>query len=1020
MAHKEITFLQQTNKKTVLLNVLLFFTIGFVAVIARWVTTAYFTHEVGSNSLPSIYSVSAFIHFLIALYIVIHFSKYAILKFIRWIIFAIFIVFFASSMLFLTPISLKVSASILIIVGTRLSSIIEMIMWICAAQFFSGQKAKEIYSYLIAANSAGLLFGGGFLIFFPSFVSTAGYIGICAFCTLIAFLIVYNLEKNCWHASFEPENNAVRFTEFFKKITSSTMWVKILIISITLYCFFYVSDFQFIVAAQDHFRDLNKITRFFGYFEIISATSIILFSWLFYKAIQTYGVWKANAIALLLMFLSFLIIYIFGEDIYSTSISRLINILCFKLGLVVIGIICKNAKEKYQSTLISIFDFVPVSVGTLIAGQLCYILTFGFLSFNNFSLMMAGITFSIYIWFLFSKSIYVQVLIEGIADEQYEKLIKYDKQTLSKYFSSDSVYDSIGRSVKDVKEYRIISFEVPIKIREYDSIKILLSILEGLDDSDSYIRIKALQALVKYKEIQRLITPFILKKIDDEDIEVAGQAIMTLHEFEPEMAKQHAPEILNTLVHLEHSRYQILSLNIISALKLSEFKNTIITAMEHSEDRVRENAYRSFGNICIVDSDEAIEIFTTHLGEQSSIAANALINAIYNSIITKKECFYELVFSADPFVWKSVTELLIKWRCYSEYDTIILTAINKVHLIYENLESIQLIFDIDQGYYGNILAQHLVLQNELILKAAISIVARDSYDHTIVDSLYKEIRSFNTNIKSTALELIENLGEKKLTKHLLAYFSLHSSKERIKYAKKNWHTEKANLNDTFRTLLMENNEWIKACTIKMIASMKNRTFDERLREIIINDKSVLVKTYAEMALKEILQEIDMKSNEIMADYLDIVVSLKHSKLFKDISLNTIAILTKSLIEKKFLKGETLIKQGEVVNGLFLIYEGTISINQSVNNREYFVMELEKLSVIGSQYMIEEAISDESFVAKTDVTAIYISKSLYKNMIVLHPEIAHGLLNEVCAYLITYHEAYKRMISVVQASQIESK
>ncbi len=136
-------------------------------------------------------------------------------------------------------------------------------MWICAAQFFSGQKAKQIYTYLIAANSAGLLLGGGFLILFPTFVNTAGYIGICTFCTFIAFLIIYHLEKNCWHASYEQDSNAVKFSEFFKKITSSTMWVKILIISITIYCFYQVSNFQFIVAAQDHFGNLNKITSFF-------------------------------------------------------------------------------------------------------------------------------------------------------------------------------------------------------------------------------------------------------------------------------------------------------------------------------------------------------------------------------------------------------------------------------------------------------------------------------------------------------------------------------------------------------------------------------------------------------------------------------------------------------------------------------------------------------------------------------------------------------------------------------------
>lgn len=985
-------------QKSIALNLFLFFLIGIVVIISRWTSIAVFSNRVGAESLSAIYAIEAIAYFFIAFSIIYGLSKYRVLTFIRVLFFICFLVLFFDSLLFLFLIQQDYFVSVLIITVMWVCSIIEMLMWICAAQFFSSQHAKKIYAYLGGAYALGLLAGSIFLDRFSLKIDPLWYIFSGSVCMLVTCFLVYVLQKKCWHSSYKDDDAVADLDNFFKFILKSSDWLKMIFIAVMLYCLYYISDLQLAVVGDHTYRNVSELTKFFGFFQIINSTVMIIVSYFFIVVISKLGVWNACMLSFFFMAFAFQILGIIGENIYVASLSKILVELFFGLALISIGIVCKNVKQKYQISLITFFDFMPVCLGTLLAGGLGYLLKDKIFSFNFLSLLLAVLSFSIFLWGALTKKTYLTILKEGVEDEQYQ-LSKGNKQEESiDVRSIDSLQNALARWDHGSQKLKTLSLEVPMKIENVESLKLFLNILEGLQDKDPIIRVKGLVALTKFKSVHG-ITPFIIKCFDDSDPFVLGQAILTLYEFDPDLTYKNADSVIKTLLNTQSWPYQVLAFEIIHLLKMKKYVFEIAIAMNDLEDKVRKAAYKAYGNLFEIGDENALIELKNNMREQNNEAAKELINAALKIVGDKIDLFTDSILAGDPFLWKNTIELMIRSN-HKEDELIIFSGINKLHHVYENLQAIAILLTQPENYYINALLQHLFLQNVVIINGIILILTKDAFDQHIVDAIGKEIRSIVPDVRATALELIENIGDPRLSKHFISYFTLDSDEERIEYGKKVWHIKKNNIQDIFSELLVEDNEWIKACVVHLIGTMQDPYFEKTLEKIIKNDRSLLVIENAKKALMNIHKERDMSNREEKIDFMDMVVFLKSTVLFGEIHLNKLGLIAK-FIEQKYYKPEAvIIEEGKKVNGIYILYKGTAVI-------ENLGVEIKNPTVIGGQWMIEDSLSKEWIVAKTEVIALFVSKKVYQNMVTLHPEIAIGLLNELCFNLRRYQEKLEK-------------
>jgi HEAT repeat protein len=977
------------------LNMLLFFFLGMAATVGRWASIALFSTEVGAKSLSDIYAIDSVVYFFIALYIIDALSRHAVLNFIRWVLFVCFVITSLDGILLMSSMSTYLVSFIVIISVTGIISAVEMIMWVCAAQFFSSQHAKRVYAYLMGANAIGGLIGSIELSLFSEHATTVSFISIMAMCLLICSFIVLLLEKNYWHINFEDDSAQIKFKEVVKHLSQSPNWLKLMGVAIMLLCLFYVSDFQLIVAAQHTYSNINALTNFFGLFEIVCSLCTIAFAFFIGLIIPKIGVWTTCALALFFVAVSFFVIAIAGEKILLVSFSRILAQLFWGLGSIAIGIICKNAKKEYQVSIISLFDFLPVCIGTMLASLFAYLLKFNVLSFEYFSLLMGSIAFCIFIWVSFSKKVYIEILQEGIEGEKSKIYSNYERGNEIEKRSSDMLYETVGKWDFRLKKLRNLSLEFSMELKDKESLKLFLNILEGLNEDDPEVRVKALVSLIKFKELPGII-PFITASFEDDNPFVIGQALLTLYEFDSSLAYDRADSILQTLLSTRTWPYEVLAYEIIAKLKLKKYIGILNEAIDEPEDKVRQAIYSAYAELCEVDDEKTLILLRDHLGEQNSKAASVLVNTIIKLVDQKKHLFENLIFSNEPYLWKNAVELVVKLNLKNEKEFLIFSAVNKLHCVYENLQSIEVLLNHLEHRYTNVLAQHLYSQNCVILKVIIYIITNNSDYEDIVDVIFKEIRSPKPDVKATALELIENLGDPRITNHLVTYFSQELDSERILYAKKTWHLEDCKIEDTLKAMLLEDNEWIKACTIYVIGFLGNADFIPLLQDIVQNSKIVLLVENAKKAINKICNEDDMPQHKHEIEMMDMVVFLKGTSMFSDVHLTKIAIIAKFMEQHFYRPNDVVIQKGKPVNGIYIIYEGIVKI-QELN------MELTNPSVIGAQWMIEEVPSKEEILAKTDVYILSIPKRVYKNVITLHPEVAIGLLSELCSSLRRYQE-----------------
>jgi hypothetical protein len=964
-------------------------------------TTAVYSQKVGPQSLSYIYTINSFIHFILATLITVWFSKYSVLKIIKWIVLACAGVLVLDSLLIASPYLKESSTSVvtfLIITAYRVNSILQMITWMLAAQFFSGLHAKKAYPILITVSAAGGLGGNAIMGYFSNTVPLVYFMLFCATCLCVGFVIVSILQSRFWHINYE-RSEVINIPKTLKFIFTNRSWIILLVIISSVHCFSNVSALEFIYSVNKKYSSYENMASYFGYFGIVSSICVIGFGFVTSRIIVQLGIWNTISLTLLIIMFGFLILVFSNNQIYLDSFSRVINILFSQMALMASSVLCKYAKLKYQNQVIAIFSFLPNSIGTLAAGQVSLLLKMNVLSFSEFSLLMAFIVLGVLLWTKYSEGTYTQILKGGVEDDLFVKLRAENQLSITDSMSTKSVYDSFAEERTQNRSLsENVAYEINAKITDVSIVKVILRTLEGLHNDNPKIRKKALTALNSYLFLGDTITPWLLSPIKDDDIEIAGEALIMLYKFEPELSLAKAVDIIKRLIESNYWSHHVLALKIIQTLSLKEYTDAVKYAMESEEELIREQAYLAYASLSKEDNDQDIMVLKNHLNEQSQRASGALIKALQLIVINKKSIFFELVFSADLFVWRNTTRLLLKWGCESEYESIIHSAINKIHMVYENLELIDFILSYSTGYYANILVEHFKVRIDVILQEVIYIIAYEARDEGIVDSLYTEIRNDNPNVKATALELLDTLGNKDLTKHLVSYFMLKSNADRIEYAKSVWHIESSSSHKAFAMLLMESNRWIKICTLYIIALIRDPYFSKIISLLITKEKDEFVKSCAEKTLLKINEGEDMykKSSEI--DVLDLIVFLKACNPFKEIHLNTIAFIAKLLIQKNYNQGEVIVSEGDEVSDICILYKGKVLVKRRLQEDQYKTLAvLEQPSFFCVHSMIHRIRSYETIVAETDVTVFFFSRKIYKNIMILHPEIAIGLLSEVSAY-----------------------
>ena len=124
--------------------------------------------------------------------------------------------------------------------------------------------------------------------------------------------------------------------------------------------------------------------------------------------------------------------------------------------------------------------------------------------------------------------------------------------------------------------------------------------------------------------------------------------------------------------------------------------------------------------------------------------------------------------------------------------------------------------------------------------------------------------------------------------------------------------------------------------------------------------------------------------------------LKHIFLFRDLPQEHLLSIAEIVEEILVYKGETLFRQGDPGDFMYLIREGEISVQ--VNDREVAV--LGAGNCLGDMALIDGLPRSASAVVRRDARLMRISSYDFENLLLLHPDISLALMRILSARIRT--------------------
>ena len=228
-----------------------------------------------------------------------------------------------------------------------------------------------------------------------------------------------------------------------------------------------------------------------------------------------------------------------------------------------------------------------------------------------------------------------------------------------------------------------------------------------------------------------------------------------------------------------------------------------------------------------------------------------------------------------------------------------------------------------------------------------------------------ELKGIESNLLSTdhmlrdnAMELLDVILPRSLSSRLIP--SINSTLYELP-------SESWGLSDELRQKLLESDDWLRCVTLFHLAGDKR------------NNKGAK----------------DMRDNDLkLLNIINIISFLKTVELFKDIPAEYLTSLAEIAQEVSFFKGETLFKEGERGDSLYLVQEGEICVKKGRKE----VAKLGHGECIGEMALLDGKSRSATCIVEKDTKLLRISSDNFSNLLTSQPEMSKALLRTLAQRL----------------------
>lgn len=657
---------------------------------------------------------------------------------------------------------------------------------------------------------------------------------------------------------------------------------------------------------------------------------------------------------------------------------------------------------------------VPAQIGVIVSGVLIIL---GKQFLDTKIVLALGAAVALVTIYLTWKMIpaYGAALVEALRAGRAEVFGESEEEVFATYQHDPSAVQVILGALNDSKAFtRRLAIEMLAKME----ISLAMpDLIPRLSDSDASVRAAAINALAKLGSKSML--NHILRGLDDEDDFVREETLTVL----PKLEADSSPELIRilerllkdrnleirahaaaVLIFFKHHRRATSLLAQLLKSKDAEERRVAIDSYGHVLDNAISNANLRFDPQPILDAfcdpspvirreairaaaklnwDAAFKAIAARLGDEDAGVRRSASEGLQQTWVRSRSVVLPILEKTDgrlltaalDSIPPGAPEIQNALRNYIQSEV---ANIRQVRVLLLSLP------EDERGPATRLLKQTLhsrAASSEERLVKAVGLFGNPR----AMNLVRKSLNAGDANARAAALEALETLGDKEVTREILPILDrggvVQSDNDLAMPTR-----------DVILSLLKDKDYWLRALAARSAPELELREFKPILKALR-QDPVQFVRHAAQNALARMDGEANMKTMKTLST-LERILLLREVPMFSKLSPEDLEKIAEIAQEQLFLSLATLCKEGDPGNTLFIIVSGRVDVIISVGKKESVIASRGPGEFVGEMAILESLPRSATLKAHGDVRVLVIEGDSFNTILLDRPEVAVSVLRHM--------------------------
>jgi hypothetical protein len=443
----------------------------------------------------------------------------------------------------------------------------------------------------------------------------------------------------------------------------------------------------------------------------------------------------------------------------------------------------------------------------------------------------------------------------------------------------------------------------------------------------------------------------------------------------------------------------------IGRLREKGMNASVLPYLSHESESVRMAALEAFD----IDNDDGIRKVITLMNDTSELvrlkAKEKLDDADYqnaqvliDSLTVPRRNIREGIF--DLLTSQDIKDLDVYRYTRSQVE--------KGYIYLAEGETLQLF---PESRYRDLLIAHFEQKRRLLLDNILRVLVTQDPSGQI-KIIWRGIFSSDSRQQSNSIEALEDQMDHSLTKVLVPLIDNIPAAEKMEIGRKQFQISPMDHQlDKFAELLLSEEDWVTLMlAIPLLADAGNGQLEMKTLKKLAASESEYVRHAAQSAIEKVNGNIveGEKNMEVETSITDKILILKNINLFESLSVSELAAVASVAEEVDYPQGETVIKEGDMGETMYLIINGSVAvIKDRGDGQEIELDHIDAGDYFGEMALFEDIPRSATIRTREESRLLVLHQMEFSEIVREYPQIALRICRQFGGRLRELHEKIKR-------------